>query len=270
MNSSIQRRLIGPCLERNTATLRYPVPDVPALMRRLLLFELYILQSIRLTEFPTLVRKLGAANVVKLLDSGVVKVDIDPNQIAQIGQCGPARGNRGTLPCGSVDFGLVLVQGGNYDTYLHRCIQEVHNALISVISSSSLRKVEEAIVRALLPHPEPPSGFTKAEALQDLVKELRADSVLLKRSLIFRLRAVKGLEVTESELEFRVIPINESDFKLQSNLERFGLTEDESFKLMQGACLGIGALCSRIEEMKIHDALSGCVDRELALFSEKF
>ncbi len=269
MDLAIHNRLIGPCLENNATLLpAQPVLNVPALLRRILLFETYILQSVRFAEFPALVRKIGATNVVKLLDSGALKLEIDPNQIGQVGQCAPIRDGKQLLPRGSVQFALVLVQGGLYQEYVHRCIQEVHHALLGVIPGAHLRKVEESLVRNLLPRSEVP--FSKSDALLDLMKELRAGSPIFKRSLMLRLRAAKGLVVPEEELDFRIIPMNETDFKLESNLERFGLTEEESHKMTEAACLGVGSLCSRIEEMKTHDALSGCVDHELALFGEKF
>lgn len=268
MDSEFQSRLICPCLEA-AADDSSITPDIPALFRRLLLFETYILQSVRLSEFPRLARRLGVSNVVKLLDSGFLKLELSPNQIAQVGQCEPIRNGKPVLPSGSVEFNIIVVFGGNYNRYLHRCIDDVSRALFGFVSSADLMKLETAIFRALLTHPEPPMAFPMSEALLDMRKELRAGSLVLRRSLSMRLRAARGLEVPDSELDFRVIPISETEFKLESNLNRFGLSDEEAHKIMESACLGVGTLSSRLEEMKTHNALSGCVDHELALFGEK-
>jgi hypothetical protein len=269
MYSRIQNRLIAPYPELPLGT-KVENLYVPPLFRRLLLFDTYILQTIRFNEFIPLARALGTSNVIKLLDSDALKLELDPNQIVQVGQSGSPLRSKPALPRGSVAFSVLVVQGGNYYTYLHRCIQDVRRNLYGYLSEGDLLKLESAIFRALLPRLEPPCAFPKSEALEDLIKELRAQSQVIKRSLMLRVSKVRGLDIPESELQLRIIPIDETDFRLESNLARFGLDDEEAHKMLEGACLAVGALSSRIEEMKTNEALSGCIDDELALFGQKF
>src|SRR5438309_11827432 len=83
--ADLQSRLISPCA-RFVPKGEQAIPDVPALFRRLMLFETYILQTIRFKEFVPLVRTLGIQNVLKLLDSGALQLELDPTQIIQVGQ----------------------------------------------------------------------------------------------------------------------------------------------------------------------------------------
>ena len=97
----LQSRLVSPCSRFNPDSAQ-TILDVPALFRRLLLFETYILQTSNFKEFVHLVRILGIANVLKLLDSGALQLGMGPVPIAQIGQMpdGPdfSRGEAPSLP----------------------------------------------------------------------------------------------------------------------------------------------------------------------------
>src|ERR1017187_10857799 len=79
----LQSRLISPCL---VADGIHVTPNVPALFKRLLLFETYILQTVRFREFIPLVHTIGIHNVLALLNSGALQLELDPTQIVNIGQ----------------------------------------------------------------------------------------------------------------------------------------------------------------------------------------
>ncbi len=136
-----QDRLIAPFPEL-TQEPETPNSHVPALLRRLLLFDTYILQTIRFTEFVPLVRILGVSHVTALLNSGSLQLELDPNQIVSSGQSGEPVRNKPSLPLGSFAFSLIVVQGGNYNTYLHRCIQDVRRNLYGYVSEVDLMKRE--------------------------------------------------------------------------------------------------------------------------------
>ena len=117
----------------------------PTLLRRLLVFDTYVLQTVRFTEFYTLARVLGVDTVVRLLSSGTLQLELDPNQIIQIGQWSGTVRSKPPLPKGSLAFSVLLVQNGNYYDYLHRCIQDLHRQLYGYVSVAELSRLEEAI-----------------------------------------------------------------------------------------------------------------------------
>jgi hypothetical protein len=77
----IQRRLIAPCAVFLPDGQR-AIPDTTALLRRLVLFDTYILQTIRFKEFIPLTRSLGLDNVLLLLGSEALKLELDHRENA--------------------------------------------------------------------------------------------------------------------------------------------------------------------------------------------
>ena len=69
----ISRRLMG-----NSAVVspdgKVTDVDIDSLARRLLLFDKYVLTSIRLQEFPILARRLGYGALRDLLDADIIEV----------------------------------------------------------------------------------------------------------------------------------------------------------------------------------------------------
>jgi hypothetical protein len=93
---------------------------------------------------------------------------------------------------------------------------------------------------------------------------------VIRRSVLLKLKKAKSLDISDSDLKLRIIPLDESDFSAETNLDRFGLDAEQSHKMLESAFLAVGSLSTRIEEMMQYEALSGCMDRDLSLFTEKF
>ena len=81
----IGRRLIG-------ASGIYATPgkmtdvDLSGLVRRLLLFDQYVLVSVRLQEFPFLARYLGYEGLRDLLFARVIEIRMEALQLAEVGR----------------------------------------------------------------------------------------------------------------------------------------------------------------------------------------
>lgn len=261
----LQTRLIAPCAE--------PVPQqkavtlgAAALLRRLLLFDTYLMQTIRFREFVPLVRILGVEKVVLLLGSGALRLQFDPTVVAQDGQSGilPAKLGRPSLPLLSYSF--ASVHPTHYNELVVGCLSALRAELVGTISRREVARLEEAILKALVPRPEE-SGYP---ALDGLKADLRANSPILRQALRLQMRRVKGLELAETELMLKVSETAEGDFAADTNLVKIGLTLEEAHSLIEGAMLAVAYLNRRIEEMQTFSALSGSIDDELPLFSGKF
>jgi len=119
----LRSRLIGPCAIR-TPDRETAVVDLGALVRRIILFDQYILQSIRLEEFPFLVRAFGYAGVKALLDSRILSIQSDILTLAQIGQSDIAlRDKKGLLPLGAYSFAILTV--ADREQYIHEALGEI-------------------------------------------------------------------------------------------------------------------------------------------------
>src|SRR5438270_6947953 len=104
----IRQRLIAPF-----ATISYPGEivsvDLGVFVLRLILFEQYLVQSIRLQEFPELIRAFGFPAVQELLASDAIKIRCEGLTIGQVGQVRVMKEHiqKGVLPLGSYSFAVV-------------------------------------------------------------------------------------------------------------------------------------------------------------------
>jgi hypothetical protein len=266
VEGSIQDRLIAPCATVHTEPGSVSVSaDIPALLNRLLLFEGYYLQSIRLKEFESLVLNLGLENVLLLLDSGALKIDLNPTQFGQTGQTARGLGIRDKEPLPLLSYSFSLIRSSYENDYLVRSVQDVHHALFNVHTRSDLTKLEGAILRAVMPIPEDAGGA----AILAFDSELKANSPIFRTALVSRLRLVPNFIAQQSDVSLTVHPVDDTDYHVETNLESFGLTKEETHKTVESSLLAAGYLNRRIEDMENYNALSGVVDDELFLFGEK-
>jgi hypothetical protein len=260
----LQSRLIAPCFVQDGEQIR---PDVPALFRRLLLFETYILQTIQFKEFVPLVHRIGIDNVVKLLNAGCLQLELDPTQIVNFGQFpdGPTY-SRGKPPLPPLSFSFSILKAHDYSSYIQNCLDDVTRQLSPSVNRRKVTELESAIRQALLPLVDD-SGLMASRGHD---ADLRSNSPALKKALSIELRQKKEVVVPESEIVFRATPIDETDFRTESNLSTFGLTKAEEHKVIERALIANGGVNSRIEDMRNHHALSGFIDGEFPLLSGRF
>jgi hypothetical protein len=191
-----------------------------------------------------------------LLKSDALKLQLDPAQIMQTGQSHGA-GIRDKPPLPALSYSFSLIRAANYNQYLVHNLQELRTALHGYISSADLRKLEEAIIQALLPVPET-SGFA---AITHHQADLRSNSPLFKKALACALRDGWGLEVSNIDLVLTIAPIDETDYKAISNLETLGLNSDDAHMAIQSALLAVGNVNSRIEDMKDYGLCAGICEK---------
>jgi hypothetical protein len=266
VKGNIQDKLIAPCATVHTKPDSVSVSaDIPALLNRLLLFEDYYLQSIRLKEFESLVLNLGLENVLLLLDSGALKIDLNPTQFGQTGQTARNLGIRDKEPLPLLSYSFSLIRSSYENDYLVRSVQDVHHALFDVHTRSDLMKLEGAILRAVMPIPEDAGGA----AILAFDSDLKANSPIFRTALVSRLRLMPNFTAQGSDVSLSIRPIDDTDYVVETNVENFGLTKEETHKTVESSLLAAGYLNRRIEDMENYNALSGVVDDELFLFGEK-
>lgn len=242
-------------------------PDIAALFRRLLLFETFILQTVRFKEIPVLVHRVGIDNVIKLLSGGCLRLELDPTQIVNIGQFpdGPtySRG-KPPLPLGSFAFSILKVP--QHSEYVERGIRDVTTKLRPFENRHKLTQLEQAIKESLLPEiRESGLGASKGHD-----QDLRVNAPGLKSAVVGELRRRNRSDIHAADVTFRVEQIDDTDFKTHSNLSSFGIPIEEEHSILERALLANGAVNTRIEGMRNHTALSGFMDSELSLFSGRF
>lgn len=257
----ICKRVIAPCGEYLPEQDDIKL-DVDALLRRLILFDTFILHSTRLKEIPHLVKKFGFEGAIALLDSQAIKIFCDATQLTQIGQSNLRERSKGILPLN--EFAFSIIRPSNWESYISDCLKDLHQ--IPGLSLKQVIRLKTVVVDAMVT-PSPSAGVeTKGQLLLDIEQ----NNPTIKR-LVFRLLNKKyGLCLANSDLKIHFQQTKEDEFRVETNLSTtFSLPEDKCHKIIEASLLAMGTVNQRIEEMKTHNALSGFKDEDTPEFGTK-
>lgn len=266
MASDLNAQLIAPCATFPNSDPRDGVEvSISDLFCRLLLFETYILDSVRLVEFGPLIHTLGVQNVLALLNSGALKIQLDPTQIFESGRAEGFPGFREKPPLPPGSFAFSFFRSADHNDYLIRCLRDLRSVLYG-LRERDMKALDEALVRALLPVPED-SGLPASKGLHS---DLRSNAPVVKQAVLQKLRAYHGRVVKPESLSLRVIPLDDTDVRVESNLDSLGISDvEEAHRLLSSAFLAVGTINSRLEDMLNCSAISGSIDSDLALHVSK-
>jgi len=234
-------------------------------VERLLLFEEYILESIRLKEIPHLVRLFGYSPVLELLQSGKLKIYCDAVTMASTGQAGGALESRkikGNLPLSSYCFDMI--QTAYYKDYISKNLQQIHD--INGISHKEAKKLKLAVVEKLVSFPE----LALRQIQTQTIADLRNQDPAIKIAITSRIQNHIHQEIDPSSLELKIEFVDETDFRVESNIEtKFGLNEETVHKIVERGLLGIGGRNQRIAQMEAFNCLVGFNSEEVNLIDRK-
>jgi len=233
--------------------------DIDGLIRRLLLFDKYVLTSRRLQEFPILARRLGYGPLRDLLDANLIEIRCECLQLAQIGQSGIF--GDPILPLFSYKFNWIDMH--DREKYIHDCLQCMHES--SGLRHKEVLKIKRGIVDSIrqLPSDVRPSLFPPFR------NELLNNAPLVRRSIELSIR--ESRRVTETvPFSLRLHEDAEDRYTVETDLaDQLKIEPAEAHKIIEAGLLGLSALTQAIGEMKAYSAISGFRDEELPLFRDK-
>jgi hypothetical protein len=233
--------------------------DVGDFVRRLLLFDQYIIDSARLREIPRLVSVFGSTGLITLLNSGALKIQSEAIAPTQIGQTTGFR--RGPLlPLCSFHFSVL--KSADHRADIDHGLKKVDS--IAGISLKQTIKLKRTIVDSLVRSPEN-AGF-------DALKAARTDlenNGLLQRFVARSLREFSGVIALPGDISLVVRDLGNDDFKIKSDLTKFGVDEKASHQILERAVIAIASMNYRLEEMRNFEALSGILDEDVDLIGSK-
>jgi hypothetical protein len=257
--AAVADRLLAPAAVGQPSASERAVVDIGGLVRRLLLFDGFILDSYGLQEFPALIDAFGVDGVMTLLESDVFAVRIDGVTIAQGGQSTATdkRLREGPLPLQSYQF--MALQGSDAKQHASLRLQVIAEYLGQ---TRKAKKLKLAIVDRLVP---PPASVWR-DTLDSLYAALAAGSRTLHEAVATQLAEHLGTAVDSGAIDFRVHQLDDEDVQVESNLSAaFGLSEEDTHKVIERAFLGVAQVKKRIAEMKGYGALTGFRPEEMAL-----
>lgn len=254
--SNINRRLIG--ASAVLAPNNYEVTDVDlaGIVRRLLLFDKYVLVSVRLEEFPILAKHLGFAGLRDLLEANLIEIRHECLQLAQMGQAGMF--GDAVLPPFTYKFNWI--DATDKRGYAHDSLQKMHK--VAGLSHNEVVKLKRAIANAI--HPLPPDF--RSQLIPAFQSELLQNVSLLRKAVELEIK--NNYKLDGVPVNLKVFQEGEDTFKVETNLaDHIGI--DKAHKAIERAILAVAGLSQAIGEMKVYSAISGFRDDELPLFREK-
>ncbi len=238
--------------------------DLDAFVERLILFDHYVLQSDSFREIAVLVAMCGLDGTTELLRSGLLRLVADPVTIASVGNVagGTLRPTKGVLP--PMTYAFATLRVANREQFLHQAFET------NIDSLSIPLKARIRLKRDILGATDPVAPTFGELTLSQLRSDMRGESHLLRRALARTLLSDRSLTVEPDSLTIRVHQLDDSDFRLETNLGSvLGLGTDEESRITERALLDVAGLNQRLEEMQTYRALSGFRASDLPLFEAK-
>jgi hypothetical protein len=201
------------------------------------------------------------APILLLLSSGALKISCELRLTAQVGQTEFLVPGGKALPLGtySVSYGFAADR--------KKWISDnLKNVSMIGLSNNQVKKLKLAIVDAF-------DNNYLQDFDSELLKQVNGDLACnrgIEIATAIILKKEKGIKVKPSDFLIKLHQIDEQIFEVETNLGKiFSLDELEVHKIAEKAVLGIGGLNQRIAEMKLHSALSGFLEDETPLFSDR-
>jgi hypothetical protein len=232
--------------------------DLSGLVRRLLLFDKYIMMSVRLNEFPLLANRLGYEGLRDLLAAKLIEIRCECLQLGSMGQSGLF--NIPPLPLFS--YRLDWLDAADKRQYIHDCLRSMHGLGLTRKQVSKLKEAIAAVIRPLS------AQDLRVEVFRALQKDLLNNPALAKTAVEMTLHRQLGRRDLPFSLNFYME--SPEIFRAECDLqERAEITELEAHKIIERAILGLGGLTQTIAEMRYYSAISGFREDELPLFRRK-
>jgi hypothetical protein len=256
----IYRRLLGISAITDEAHTVAGV-DLNGIIRRLILFDTYILKSIQLKEVPFLITELGFNETMQLLESPALEIQCEVMTVGQSGQTAmPDRLRRGILP--PLSYALSGIRSADQRKDLHHHFQPFNQ--IPNLTLKQLIKLKKTIANKIVRLPEDFASRLAANATTDVLNK----QYLVKKSVEMVIREDHKTEPPEFSLT--VHSIGEGDIRVETDLaRRMNIDLQATHKIVERGLLGIGGLSQRFAEMDAFSALSGFADRDLPLVDEQ-
>jgi hypothetical protein len=256
----ITRRLLGSSAIVSQAAGEKDISvalDVGGFVRRLLLFDTYVLLSVRLKEIPELVRHFGFQGTLDLLSSGALEIRHECAQFME--------GQFNTPKCPLLTFQFHVIDAHNWEQYLIGSLPVLKNA--PALTASQLLDLQTAVVKAVKRSDNRQMFAT--EVAPAFEGELLANERLVKAAVLFVLS--KRHAVRDLDFDVKINKVGVDRYESDTNLEKkLHLSSEVIHDTLKVALLGISGMFQRIGEMKAHTALSGFTEEELPLFRTKF
>lgn len=227
--------------------------NLGALIERLLLFDTYILRSVRLQEIPALIESFGYDATIELLQSNAIELHSDIIPVGSV-PISPKEAGRFSFKIITIQFDQALTL--DFD----------RNRRTLGLPQDKLLLLEETLARKVRNYPKD----SYKEIQSQFTNDLKNNATNIRTALSISLEKKLQREVEAEELELTIQASSMQDVRIETNLKHlYGLNDDEADEVISAALFSIGGLNERILQMKTYNALTGFNETELPVFGDK-
>jgi hypothetical protein len=255
----VKRRLLG------SSAIVYQQPgatdisvklDLQTFITRLLLFDTYVLYSIRLKEFPEMVRHFGFEGTKALLSSGALEIRCECAQFME--------GQFSTRACPLFTFQFHVIEAHGRNKYV---IDNLSNLNSTALLGAQQRMELQAAVMKAIEQPDNRAMFV-SQVGPGFEADVLHNSQFLKSAVRFVLMKEKRIQADDFQLKFHKVA--DDRYEAETDLgAQLALPPEDVHQVIKLALLGVGGVNLRLGEMNAHTALSGFSDEDLPLYRAK-
>jgi hypothetical protein len=230
--------------------------DVGALLRRLLLFETVIVESLGLRETAALVRTFGKAGFLHLFNSGILKISAEFTfLITDIAQNGVR-----TLPLSHFSFGVATLSDRKVG--LRRGLTLLQG--VPGLKNQERIAMEEILISGLTR----PGADYGAQLQAQVESDIRNNTPALAAAIREQLHKRFGAELPAFALQ--VEEVSERAFHVISDLPTvFRISDEETHRIMASSVSAVANLNQRLANMAAYSAIVGFTENEAPLLFGK-
>ena len=259
----LQTRLLGPAARVSQG--KVTGAEIGDIVARLLLFETYILDSLRFREVPYLVSAFSVDGLRELITSGALQIRCEPLVVANAGQNSirPDMRDRPPLPLGSYAFRIVRI--AEFSDFVHRSLQPFHE--IEGVPHKGILRLKKTVASNLV---RLPPGIEN-DLQQEMMRELTKNPALFRAAVDIELKRRFGPSALTVPVRADLEEIETGDYRFETDIgEKFNISGDDVHSLGQAAGFAVGTLMQRLAEMRVHSALNGFSQVDTELVEKKF
>jgi hypothetical protein len=246
------RKILGPVAIHGQGN-RVVSVDLGTFVTRVLLSEIYVLQSVQLNDLILLTQTFDQSGVLTLFQMGALQMHYDTFTIGQTGQLRADqnfRDNNKRLPLCSYSFSEVRVadQEHQFETAYKALMPELQDAI----------KANRIAT---------PADF-KSEVFSGFYGDIRRNPLVLEAAVRHDLKT-RGIKA--KQLRLSIEETDPEDFRVKNNLvSEYGISEQMAHRVIERAILASADLNLRFVQMKMCEAVSGITEKDLPVLEAKF
>ena len=237
------------------------IVDLQSFVNKILLFDEVILDSSSLKEIPSIIELLGVNGLLTLLESGVLKIYPQFR--------GPAETSNitndvvGNTPLPANQYRVSYISSTVNNDYMSR---RFHNIRTNEITKNQLKKVKLALIKAI----DHRSIDREIESLDQQLQLDFSKNRGIQISASMALRKIFGIQAKNEDFKIALNQVGDNVFEANTNIgNAFNLSEEDVSTVVRNSMFGVAKLNQKIAEMRIHNALSGFLDEESAIFENR-